>query len=1207
MRFLTHLLFTHHVNMKLQPEFCGKRKHMKKNSLWFLVFIALFTGFYKGQNPGLIISKIHPNPAGTDSCKEFVELKVAQNINFALTPYSVIVSNNGSAAANGWIAGGGLSYAFEINSGTVNQGDVVYVGGSCMTPVLNRVRVINVKTTGGDGGIGTANASGVFGNGGSNADGVAVFNMAVAAITPTTVPVDAVHYGTAIGTATAATGGYQLPVNDLYAGGKISSTSFFATDPAGDILTATGAFNISTNAWGMNRTFSVTPIASLTAVSSVSLTTSASPAVISFFSNDTTVLESAGTATVYARLTSTSSALSSVNVTVSGFSNAGTSDYTLATTTVSFAANAPVNTLAPIVFNINDDALTESSEYIVLRFGSTVNATIGSNTLCAVYIKDNDKPIPAPSNAITLNLLSSFSNSVTGSNSAEIVAHDPSTQRLYIANSIGSKLDIINFVNPSAPVLLNSISISSIGGINSVAVRNGTVACAIENGTNPQDSGKVAFFDKDGVFLKDVKVGAMPDMIVFNNAGTRVLTANEGEPNATYTNDPDGSVSIIDISGGIAGLNQSHVSAVTFTAYNGSETALKAQGVRIYGVSGQASKDFEPEYIAISKDDTKAWVTLQENNAVVEINLATNSINNIRALGSKDHSLLANGMDVSNTTKEINISNFPVKGFYLPDAIASYTIGGVNYYITANEGDARAFSGLNEESRISALNLDPVKFPYAAEMKHNSLMGRLLATSKSGDTDNDMDIDTIYCYGSRSFSIWNGNTGALVYDSKDDIEQITASNSFSVMFNASNTSATRKDRSDDKGPEPEGVSIGQIGNNVYAFIALERVGGVMVYDVTNPNAPVFVTYANNRTLPLNGPDRGAEGIIFIPQSQSPNGQHIVIAANEVSSTLSIWGIAGCASPLSSSLSVAGNTVACAAQSPTLSVPAKAGASYQWYNNAVAVAGATLNTLVPAASGNYSVSISTGSNCSTTSLTQTVTVLPAPVLSVTPVNTSVCAGQSLTLSVSGAVSYTWNTGAATAAVVLTPSATSVYSVLAIGANGCNGSTQQTVTVNALPVVSVTPSAATICVGQSASLTASGAASYTWNTGSNAASIVVNTTLTTTYTVAGTDANGCLDPVTAITLNVSQCLGISESDVLSGKLKIYPNPTTGTFYIQSEQVIKQVRLFNTMGQQVYQNQEPLRDGRIVTEHLVKGIYFVEVETTNGQLHSQKLIVE
>ncbi|MCC6369848.1 MAG: hypothetical protein IT236_02460, partial [Bacteroidia bacterium] len=681
----------------------------------FIILAAICTINSKAQNPGLVISEVLANPAGTDSCKEYVELFATQNINFSLTPYTIIVNNNGTANNNGWVAGGAISYAFAINSGSIAAGNVAYVGGSCMSPTGVQLRAINVKYQNGDWNIGTANSAGVFGNGGSNADGVAVFNLPVSSITSTTVPTDALFFGTAIGTSMVNSGidGYQLPVNDFYNGGKLNGSSFLAPDPGSDlIITSTGIYDLASNTWSVNRSISTGSITS-SAVSSISLSVSGTvtPATFAFVTNDTTVAESANTAAIYLRLSAASTASSSISVYATAFSNASATDYTLGSTTFTFPANAAVNSTAAITFTINNDALSESAEYIILRFYNPQNASIGTINQFAFYIADNDKTIPAPSNAISLNLLASFSNTVTGSNSAEIVAHDPSTQRLYIANSIGGKLDIVDFVNPSNPTLLYSVPITTYGNINSVAVRNGTVACAIENSSNPQDSGKVVFLNQNGVFISQVKVGMMPDMITFNQAGTKVLTANEGEPNAAYTSDPDGSISIINISGGVSAITQTNVAHVTFTVYNGQEAALRAQGIRIYGLGASTSKDFEPEYISVSKDDTKAWVTLQENNAVVEISLTSNTITSIKALGSKNHALLNNGYDASNVTKGVNISNFPVKGLFLPDAIASYTVGGVDYIITANEGDSRDYSGFTEEQRISAVNLDPIKFP----------------------------------------------------------------------------------------------------------------------------------------------------------------------------------------------------------------------------------------------------------------------------------------------------------------------------------------------------------------------------------------------------------------------------------------------------------------------------------------------------------------
>jgi hypothetical protein len=1104
------------------------------------LFITLFTLLvikFSAQNPGLVISEFFPNPTGTDSCHEYVELLATKPINFGLTPYTIIVNNNGTATNQGWIAGGAITYAFAITSGSVAAGNVVYVGGSCMVPAGQKLRVINVKYTGGDGGIGTANASGVFGNGGSNADGVAVFDLPISAITSSTTPTDALFFGTGLGTAIVSGGlnGYQLPINDLYPGGKLNSGSFFTTDPVADVITATGIFNTTTNTWTMPRTFSVTPFASQTnAISSVSLTTTASPATISFLSNDTSVVETNSSATIYLKLTATSTSASAVSLVASAWSNASSSDYTIAATTITFAPNAPINSSAAVTINLNNDAILESAEYIILKLVPQMNSVIGNTNQCTFYILDDDKVAPTPANTLSLNLLASYQNSVSGTNSAEIVVHDPTTQRLYIANSIAGKLEIINFINPSNPTLISSINITTHGNLNSVAVKNGIVACAIENsslaigGTNPQDSGKVVFFDKDGVFLKKVTVGMMPDMITFNNAGTKVLTANEGEPNDAYTNDPDGSISIIDISGGIASLSQNNVSHVTFTNYNGQEATLKSQGIRIYGLNASASKDFEPEYISIAKDDSKAWVSLQENNAIVEINLANNAINYVKALGTKNHNLLNNSFDVSNVTKGINLSNFPVKGLYLPDAISSYSVNGVNYLVTANEGDSRAYAGFSEEKRIGTLTLDPTKFPNSGDLKNNYVLGRLNATDKLGDIDNDGDIDTIYAYGSRSFSIWNANTGNLVYDSGDQTELITSSNSFSVMFNASNTTIVKKDRSDDKGPEPEGVAIGAIGTNTFAFIALERIGGIMVYDITNPNSPFFVTYVNNRSLLANGPDRGAEGIIFIPQSQSPNGQHLVIAANEISSSLSIYGIPGCSAPISSSLSVSGNTTGlCSNNGPILSVPSNPNLNYQWSVNGTILTGATSNTIMANNNGNYSVAISGGTNCATSSLSQSISVLPSPTINISG-NTTICIGNTATLIANGATTYTWSNSSSNSLIAVNPNTTTTYSVTGSNLNGCSNTQTMSLAVNQNPTITATTSFSVICNGNSSTLTANGANTYSWSTGANSPSIIVSPNVTSTFTVNGTNINGCSNSETiSINVNPSPTISIAAS--------------------------------------------------------------------------------
>jgi hypothetical protein len=224
----------------------------------FTLSIYLISNSSFSQSPGLIISEFFANPLGTDSCKEYVELIATRNINFASTPYTVILSNNGAATSKGWVNGAALTYAFSITTGSVSKGDVVYVGGSCMAATGVKLRTINTKFVNGDGGIGAYNVNGVMGNGGSNADGIAVFNQLVSTIDSSTIPVDAIFYGTGIGTAvfSGGTKGMTLPNNDKYSGGVLSSSSYFAPDAVSDsLITASGEYNTTSNTWTTARTW----------------------------------------------------------------------------------------------------------------------------------------------------------------------------------------------------------------------------------------------------------------------------------------------------------------------------------------------------------------------------------------------------------------------------------------------------------------------------------------------------------------------------------------------------------------------------------------------------------------------------------------------------------------------------------------------------------------------------------------------------------------------------------------------------------------------------------------------------------------------------------------------------------------------------------------------------------------------------------------
>jgi hypothetical protein len=462
-------------------------------------------------------------------------------------------------------------------------------------------------------------------------------------------------------------------------------------------------------------------------------------------------------------------------------------------------------------------------------------------------------------------------------------------------------------------------------------------------------------------------IGSQPDMLTFTPDGQTVLVANEGEPSDDYQTDPEGSISIIDVRNPAAPI----VRTAGFAAFAGQEAALRSQGVRIYGPNADAARDFEPEYIAVSADSRTAWATLQENNALARIDVASAMVTDILPLGYKDHGRADNELDTSDEDGVINLRSWPgVYGMYLPDAMASYTVSGKTYLVTANEGDARAWGegedlywggdaskGFVEEFRVKHLVnragwggragddlppqlaalgagglLNPDIFGYCGAAAGNpggcrddEQLGRLniswtlgyrqnasgnpVRFNASGAEDPDGDrlmYDALYAYGGRSFSIRDEH-GALVWDSGAQFETFLASAECKLgpgrdiackdFFNSGHDEGSALDsRSDAKGPEPEGLTLGTIGERTFAFIGLERMGGVLVYDISNPTAPFRVDYLNTRTAWLTEDpstvldkvgDLGPEGLVFVPAKDSPTGKPLLLVGNEVSGTTAV--------------------------------------------------------------------------------------------------------------------------------------------------------------------------------------------------------------------------------------------------------------------------------------------------------------------------------
>ncbi len=459
---------------------------------------------------------------------------------------------------------------------------------------------------------------------------------------------------------------------------------------------------------------------------------------------------------------------------------------------------------------------------------------------------------------------------VGGDGAAEISDFDPETQRLFVINAETDDVSVYDLTNLDNPVQLASLQCDIGDAPNSVAVSHGLVAVAVQAAVK-QDNGYVLLFDTETLeFLWSIEVGALPDMVTFTPNGEYLVVANEGEPNDDYTNDPKGMVSIISVYG-----QECH--HLDFEAFNAQEEALEAKGFRVFGPGATLAMDVEPEYVAVSDDSKTAWVTLQENNGVAVVNLQTKMIEAIVPLGYKDYSLPGNEIDPSDKDDKKELRSVPVYGTYHPDAIAYYKVNGMDYVITANEGDAREYEGdpgFVEEDRIKDVVLDPTVFPDFETLQANENLGRLKITLTKGDTDGDGDFDELYSFGARSFTIWSGQ-GQLVYDSGNDIAVKTLDLTPGA-FNGDDG------RSDDKGAEPEAVIVAEIGGKQIMFLGLERNNQTMVYDVTNPSAPEFI-----QILSTDG-DVGPEGLLVIAAEDSPTGKELLVVSNEVSGTVTFY-------------------------------------------------------------------------------------------------------------------------------------------------------------------------------------------------------------------------------------------------------------------------------------------------------------------------------
>lgn len=497
-------------------------------------------------------------------------------------------------------------------------------------------------------------------------------------------------------------------------------------------------------------------------------------------------------------------------------------------------------------------------------------------------------------NQLELNKIASYSVGYSNPDGgvAEIVKYNKDNGKFYLVNGSTTPptLEIVPLaelgelekeisINIQALAETEGFVYGDLTSVNVNTVAKEVVVSVAEAGTDV--AGKVLVLDYDGQYIKEYEVGVQPDMVTRTEDGRYILTANEGEPREAGV-DPKGSISVIDTTTDV-------VTNIYFDDESLIDDSVIIRGasddngqITTQGTKADAITDLEPEYIALSKDGKLAYVALQENNAIATINIESKTLLSVKGLGFKDFNDAVNALDVHRDDK-ILLENVPFKGMYMPDGIATFEVNDTTYIVTANEGDATGWPERTNESEVGKLKaaLDP-----------DSPAAKFLATQGSKydklEAASGMPTDSIYVYGARSFSIWNSDTMTQVYDSGSEFERVVGQR-LPEYFNASNSNATLDSRSTKKGPEPEDVKVGKVGSQTLAFIGLERIGGVAVYNVTKPDEAYFVNYSNTRDFStVTTMDSAPEGLEFISASDSITGKPLLLVAFEVSGTVGVY-------------------------------------------------------------------------------------------------------------------------------------------------------------------------------------------------------------------------------------------------------------------------------------------------------------------------------
>ena len=520
---------------------------------------------------------------------------------------------------------------------------------------------------------------------------------------------------------------------------------------------------------------------------------------------------------------------------------------------------------------------------------------------------------PVRANEATVKITEISAISLDSEGSGEIATFHPGSKRIFATNGVKNAIDIFDISNVAAPKKVGSLSLSPYGNdVTSVAAGRDVVVAAVlvtetfsATGAPSTPNGKLVVFDTNGKVLSSPDIlGVLPDSVTFAPNGTTALVAIEGQPvcakddpattakeDTDYlkASDPEGGVSIVDLTNPAAPV----VKFAGFKQFNVAQ--MKAKGIAVSSVVNNVAKDFEPEFIT-AVDNKYAYVTIQEANAIGKLDIEAASFESVtRAFESK---LSVTARDTSDRDSGAGPRNYAnVVGASQPDAIASFKVGSGHYFVTANEGDAREYTCLNDDQRGSSLKVDTRRFPNWSALSASAALGRAKVNPTIGDRDGDGDIDTIHLRGSNSMTMYRN--GIALWDSGDLLDQIqitafgvaNINGSHSLSSDKSTMNYVGQDRSDDKGSEPEGVAVGMVGNTRVAILGLERMTALAVFDITQPRSPVFQEWL--QMLPAKATPAkdvkhwSPEGIVFVPADKSPSGKALIITSYELSGSISI--------------------------------------------------------------------------------------------------------------------------------------------------------------------------------------------------------------------------------------------------------------------------------------------------------------------------------